>query len=199
MYLKKSKMWALACVAAAVMGASSASAKVISFAGGQTGAAEGVSTSCQVFGILNSSCSVTYNAAGLGVKGNPDLQPGQIDGSPVKSGESLTLSFGHDVAWNNVMFGKWDNDDDATISADGGLSFYYSNNSSMVDLGGYVSSQLTVTAYGKKPGDCAFFCVFGNDSFTVKSIDVQSVPVPAAGFLLLAGLGGLAALRRKQK
>lgn len=197
MYLKN-KLRVLACVAVAMLGASSASATVISFANGGTGAAQGVSTSCNAFGIFNTGCSVTYNTDGLGINGEFDLQPGTIDGSPVKSGETLTLSFGHDVRWNNVKFGQWGSKDDATITADG-LSFYYDNNSSTVGLGGYVSSYLTVTAYGQKYGDCTFFCLGGNDSFTVKSIDVQAVPVPAAGFLLLAGLGGLAALRRKQK
>ncbi len=192
-------MRVLACVAAAMLGASSASAAVISFAGGQTGAAQGVSTSCEALGIFNSSCSVTYNNAGLGVDGNPDLQPGQIDGSPIFSSERLTLSFGHDVRWNNIKFGKWDNNDDARIEADGGLSFIYDGNSSLLGLNGYISSQLTVVAYGNIANDCTFFCLGGNDSFPVKSIDVQAVPVPAAGFLLLAGLGGLAALRRKQK
>lgn len=197
----RQKLLAAAFAVASVVGAGTASAAVISFQGGATGAGSGVSLSCQALGILNSGCSVTYNGAGLGVNGFPDTQPGQIDGSPIFSSERLTLSFAQDMVWNNVRFGRWDSNDDARISADGGLSFQYTGNSSTVNLGGYVSSQLTISAYGNPlGGDCAgFFCSRGNDSFTVRSIDVDPVPLPAAGFLLLGAMGGLAALRRKQK
>ncbi len=41
--------------------------------------------------------------------------------------------------------------------------------------------------------------LLGNDDFTLQSADVAPVPLPAAGLLLAAGLGGLAALRRKRK
>ncbi|RJK95253.1 VPLPA-CTERM sorting domain-containing protein [Paracoccus aestuarii] len=37
------------------------------------------------------------------------------------------------------------------------------------------------------------------DGFDVESISVAAVPVPAAGFMLMAGLGGLAALGRRRK
>lgn len=37
------------------------------------------------------------------------------------------------------------------------------------------------------------------DGFDVESISIAAVPVPAAGFMLMAGLGGLAALGRRRK
>jgi hypothetical protein len=37
-----------------------------------------------------------------------------------------------------------------------------------------------------------------NDGFGIDAIKVAAVPVPAAGFLLLAGLGGLAAFKRRK-
>ena len=37
------------------------------------------------------------------------------------------------------------------------------------------------------------------DGFDVDSVSIAPVPVPAAGVLMLAGLGGLAALRRRKK
>lgn len=38
-----------------------------------------------------------------------------------------------------------------------------------------------------------------NDGFSLDDIAVSEVPIPAAGFLLLGGLGGLAALKRRKK
>lgn len=38
-----------------------------------------------------------------------------------------------------------------------------------------------------------------NDGFSIDDVAVSAVPVPAAGLLLLGGLGGLAALRRRRK
>jgi hypothetical protein len=38
-----------------------------------------------------------------------------------------------------------------------------------------------------------------NNAFTFDGAVVNVVPFPAAGWILLAGIGGLAALRRRQK
>ena len=102
------------------------------------------------------------------------------------------------MVWDNITFGRWDNNDDARLTYAGG-TFQYSGNSNSVDLGGAVSSFLTITAYGDVSNDCTFLCLGGNDSFTVASIDVAPVPLPAAGGMLLAGLGGLAFMRRRKK
>ena len=188
---------------ALALSAGAAHAAVIDFTGSGTGAGSGVSLSCDAFGILNyGGCSVTYNNSGLGVNGSPDTQPGQIDGSPIFSSERLTLSFGQDMVWNNITFGRWDSNDDARLTAGDGTTYQYTGNGNSVDLGGYVSNQLTIAAYGNISNDCVFFGCFllaGDDSFTVASIDVSAVPLPASLPLVLGGLGMLGWTSRKRK
>lgn len=198
--LRNVRTLVLALFSAAVLNVGSASAIVVDFTGGGTGAGSGVSLSCAATGIFNyGGCSVTHNAAGLGVNGRPDTQPGQIDGSPIFSAERLTLSFAQDMVWNTITMGLWDRNDDVRFERDGGVNlFSYAGNNPVVNLGGVVSRSLTVIAYGDIRNDCAYlFCLGlkGDDSFTVASLDVAPVPLPAAGWMLLAGIGGIAALR----
>ena len=202
MYLNR-KLRAFACVSAIALSSGSASAAVIDFTNFGDGAGSGVSLSCAAFGIANyGGCSVTYNNAGLGVNGRPDSAPDQVDGNPLFSSERITLSFAQDMVWNNITFGRWDSNDDARLSADG-ASVQYTGNGSSVDLGGYVSSYLTIAAYGDVRNDCSSFfsCLRlrGNDSFTIASVDVSAVPVPASLPLVLGGLGMLGWASRKRK
>ena len=166
----------------------------------------GPALSCEALGILNDSCVVTHNAGGLGVNGSPDTTPGQIDGFPYFSSESLTLDFGRDVEWNSITFGLWDVNDDVRFTYDGGTFTYGPGNSaSTVALGGVVSQSLKITAYGQLGQDGwvgSFWKGFeyvGFDGLTVASVDVNVVPLPAAGWMLFAGLGGIAALKRRKR
>ena len=82
--------------------------------------AGGPSLSCGANGVFNSNCSVTFNTAGLGVAGNPDFQPDQIDGQPIFSSESIMFDFGFDRVLDSIGFGDWDGNDDLTLTWDGG-------------------------------------------------------------------------------
>ena len=159
--------------------------------------AGGPSLSCNALGVLNNSCSVTFTNAGLGVNGSPDSQPGQIDGFPLFSSERLTLDFGFDRVWDKIELGRWDRNDDLRLTWDGGTTTWGPGVASVIDLGGVISSFLTVTAYGQIFQDGSWRRY---DDFTVAKIHVSSVPVPAALPLLAGGLGilGFAGWRRKR-
>ncbi|GAB4512431.1 MAG: hypothetical protein Tsb0019_09030 [Roseibium sp.] len=188
-----------AVMVSAGVGSASAMTATYDYTGGNNPAG-GPSLSCGVSGILNANCSVTFNAAGLGIDGNPDLQPGQIDGQPIASSEALTFDFGFDRVLDSISFGDWDFFDDLTLSWDGGSTSFGPGAASTAVFaslipGGVVSSFLTVTATGVFPEGF----IFGDDQFTVASLTVSSVPVPAALPLLAGGLGllGFAGRRRK--
>lgn len=209
MYLK----YGLAVAFAVAAGAASAATYNFDYTGFETNAS-GPTLSCDALGLLNgiltnAECSVTYNAAGLGVNGKPDLRPqrGSIDGYTLFSSERLTFTFATDMIWNSITLGGWDEDDDLRLTYDGNTDTYGPGGNSTINLGGVTSRFLTVTAYGE-PGvdgiDCEFVCfnLDGKyDIFTVASInvsDVAAVPLPAAGLLLVGAIGGLAAIRRRK-
>jgi hypothetical protein len=192
--------------AALAVAAGTASAATYDYTGGKTNPG-GPTLSCDAFGILNTGCAVTYNADGLGVNGFgfgsiPDTTPDQIDGFPIGSSERLIIDFGVDTIWNKIVFGRWNAVDDLRLIWDTGTLVWGPNASNEINLGGVVSKSLTVVAYGQPPA-CFLFCPapdgIGNDKFTVASIDVTPVPLPAAGWMLLAGVGGIAAIRRRRK
>ncbi|MEL6952299.1 MAG: VPLPA-CTERM sorting domain-containing protein [Pseudomonadota bacterium] len=191
----RKKMAGLGLAIGMAFGASSASAAVVDFTGSGTGAADGASLSCSTTGFLNlGGCSVTFNSAGLGVQGGLiDTQGDELDG--FGGTESITISFAQNMVWSNITFGLWDSGDDALLQADSGPALSYGGNNPSLDLPNVVSSSLTITAVDSLNG----FFSNKRDDFTIASIEVAPVPLPAAGFMLLAGLGGLYAMRRRQK
>ena len=206
MYLK----YGLAVAFALVAGAASAATYNFDYTGSEQNAS-GPTLSCDALGILNyAGCTVTYNAAGLGVDGKPDLpsQVGSIDGFVLGSSERLTFTFATDMIWNSITLGGWDANDDLRLTYDGGTTTYGPGGDSTIALLGVTSKFLTVTAYGEPFVDGDLFCLLGcrnpdryYDIFTVASInvsDVAAVPLPAAGLLLVGAIGGLAAFRRRK-
>ncbi len=192
--------------AVALMGlAGAASAATLDFTNGAltsgTIGNRGYTVTASVGGILNGSATVTQGPDGLGVNGFPDLQPGQIDGSPVFSSEALTVSFtGGTVNLDSYLLGLFDSNDDYTLSVSFAAAptqtFSFgptSDNPNDIDLAGVTS--FTIRASGQFRFSDGFI---GNDDFTLASVSVSAVPLPAGAGLLLGALGLLGVARRRK-
>jgi hypothetical protein len=144
-------------------------------------------------GILNfCGASVSQTAQGLGVNGCPDTEPGQIDGFPIFSYEMLTITFDYAVTLVNFTLGRLDSDDEFELFLNRVSDGEYSG-SNPFNVGEIVTSfSIKATGTGWFDG------VLKADDFTLASIEVAPVPVPAAGLLLLGALGALGVVRRRQ-
>jgi len=99
----------------------------------------------------------------------------------------------HNVNQNTtpVSFGVKVNDD-GTVIYNNALSYGDTSVLNFSDLTGEIKVQLSAfSTPGTRNGD--------NVRWLVDIVDVQPVPLPASSLLLLGGLGGLAAMRRRKK
>ncbi len=216
--------WVSGAIAGTVlaMGAATANADLIDFTSagtGSTGTLFGGSVSWNMIssGKLNNSqafdgiATAATSASGLSL---------QTDGYGVgaKDDEITTLANG-EQEWIRVSFSS-----PVLVNALYFLDLYISKDGTSTELamasinGGFpiVSTYATDVAGHDRPGFAfstfapilvseIFFTILssnGNGNFAdgaLAGIGLAPVPVPAAGLLLLGGLGGLAALRRKRK
>ncbi|MBK0328156.1 VPLPA-CTERM sorting domain-containing protein [Rhodobacteraceae bacterium F11138] len=133
------------------------------------------------------SADIHQTNEGLGVTGwldTSDEADGQFD-------EYMLFSFDQDVSMMEIAFNHIDSDDPYNIYVDSGSGF------TLVDANA-MTNPYTFSPF--LTGNTLKVAVTDNSSaFRIASVTVNTVPVPAAGVLLLAGLGSLAAVRRRRK
>ena len=139
----------------------------------------------------------TQNNEGLGVDNqNPD---GDIDIDGAGSNDIVIFRFSEAIALDRIIFEDIEGADDVTFVTSTGfggaiefdiqdLAFLDTDgDEGVVDFGGREITAFGIGARGS------------NDSFRISRVEISAVPLPAAGWMLLAGVGGIAAMRRRSK
>ena len=120
--------------------------------------------------------------------------------------EMALLDFGSEtVQINSVTFAYWDSNDDFDFATYASTNLgteatlwsedNYSNSNPSIKTFTFAEGQLVGKIFGFGADD-------SSDEFKLRSISytvVSTVPLPAGGLLLMTGLGGIAALRRRKK
>jgi hypothetical protein len=185
-----------------MLGTGSASAVTYDFTGSNANAGAPFTLGCiaggnfNVGGQVNVGCSVTYNNAGVGISGFPDIDPGHIDSFPIGSSESLLIRFTQPFTLLALTLGDFGRNDDFEYAVDGG-AFSSSLTTSGLDFGtaGRVILSIIIRASSFSTSEA-----FRTDSFTLASLTgfttssqvaPAPVPVPAGVALGATALGGL--------
>lgn len=137
---------------------------------------------------------ISQTAHGLGVVGHNDWQPGEIDS--FFGDEGLRIDFAREVKLERFTLGRfgWNilgGDDFDLYIDDARVGSYGLEHGDTFEIGSVVRS-FAIAARWALHNDG-----LSADAFTLRSIEVAAVPVPAAGGLLLAGLGALGWARRR--
>lgn len=149
-------------------------------------------------GTVQDTSHIGLYPGGAGVVNSTGDNSHTVDGSGYD--DFVEITFSEEVEIVSISFGYYDSYDDFVIftdaSGDGDIglgdavssSYPVSSNNPFNGFGGLTTDIFAVAATGS------------NDSWKLKSITVQyvaPVPLPAAGVMLLAGLGGLGLMRRR--
>ncbi|MEO1238953.1 MAG: VPLPA-CTERM sorting domain-containing protein, partial [Pseudomonadota bacterium] len=145
-------------------------------------------------GPNHSSCSAADGLRewnnGIGIKKFGSTDSHAVDG--YYSNEFLKLTFSDHVSLAKLAFTYFGSDDKFRL---------YSWTGSAWDYEGKGTSAVTYLASGVYSGTMFLLGATGDDDdwkFKGVKVDVSPIPLPAAGWMLLAGLGGLAAMKRRK-
>lgn len=168
------------------MSASTASAITVNFTGGPNGTSLDFGDfTVTASALLSPAPIVTHNSNGLGVRANIFDSVGSLDS--FEGFEALTFSFDTTVVVNSVSFNNLGGNDDYSVFVDG---FPVALGINANPLVGPATLDSFTIGVGLRDGD----------RFRIASIDydIAPIPLPAAGWMLLAGLGGLYAVKRRK-
>jgi hypothetical protein len=144
------------------------------------------------FGGATTIAGWLASAVGGTVDGLSSIGDALLSKGSIGNGTATTTFFAFGM---NTLLGPTD----FTITHDDGVAVF--DLDAGVDLvGGSVgpNSVLTTNVSGFNGGRLGILYVATNSDPSILKVDVAAVPVPAAGFLLIGALGGLAALRRRK-
>ncbi|MFC4670156.1 VPLPA-CTERM sorting domain-containing protein [Seohaeicola nanhaiensis] len=156
-----------------------------------------MASAATISGQMDISGTVNLGTSNFSAGGNVDLNdPGIVIQATGDFGLFAT-AFSTLVSLTDISFGT-----PGDIWSAGGFTFTATAFSNIVDAAAksfVASGYISGNGYDQTIGSLSFTTQSSGDATVSFSSTTSPVPVPAAGFLLVGGLGAMAALRRRKK